>query len=80
LIVHFGRKIKILKVYNKQAVLKEWTVRNVMDGNKDNIILLFIVKKEIKQTIEINLMAFIHNKIIIMLNHPMHIIARNHKY
>jgi hypothetical protein len=23
LIVHFGRKIKILKVYNKQAVLKE---------------------------------------------------------
>ncbi len=80
MIVRFGRKIKILKVYNKQAALKEWTVRNAMVGSKDNIIPLFIVIREIKQTIEINPMAFIHNKVIIKLHHHMHIIARNHKY
>jgi hypothetical protein len=51
-----------------------------MVGNKDNIILLFIVKREIKQIIEINLMVFNYNKIIIILNYPIHIIARNQKY
>jgi len=51
-----------------------------MVGNKGNIIPLFIVIRGIKQTIEINLMVFIHNKVIIKLHHHMHIIARNHKY
>lgn len=41
-----GRKIKILNVLRKQAVQLVWTVINAMDGNKNSIILLFIVRQK----------------------------------
>lgn len=42
--VRIGARMTMSRVYSRGGVLREWIVPNVMDGNKENFILLFIVR------------------------------------